>query len=171
MLSRRVALTIAAGVGVLLLSGCEAPNPAATVFSGTTSVNREALCWSPEPDQPSGPDDCLVTEADLNVGGDALSADASAELVDYLAIIEVVPEETIGISVDPEVAEAGWSITLNGKALSSELITSTYHRFSLSERAFRRGPIEMRIFAATEDGTGVRGSWVYQLSLAGTGDA
>jgi hypothetical protein len=166
MLSRRVALAVVVGATAFALSGCEAPNPAATVFSGSSSANREALCWSSEPDRAFDSSDCLINDKDLDGEGKAL-----AELVDYLAIIEVVPEDTIGISVDPEVAETGWSVTLNGKPLSSELITTTYYRFSLAERAFRQGPIEMRIFAATEDGELTRGYWVYQLSLARSGQA
>jgi len=161
MLSRRVAATVAAlALAPLTLVGCAKPGPSATVFSGSTSASREALCWSPDPDRPPEADDCLF--------GDA----SPAQLADYVAVIPVVPGATIGISVDPEVAESGWSVTVNGRPLNSRLIETTYYRFALSEQNLRRGSLQLQIVGATADGQLTRGNWVFELApVSGTESA
>jgi len=153
MHSRRVAaISGALALAILTLAGCQKPLPIATVFSGSSSASREALCWSPEPNRPPKQADCLFGEA------------SPAQLLAYVASIPVIPARTIGISVDPEVAEAGWSVTVNGRPLNNRLIKSTYYRFALSEQNLRRGSLQLQIVGATADGALTRGSWVFELT-------
>ena len=154
MQSRRVAAAAALALTAFTMAGCDKPGPNATVFSGTTSATREALCWSPDPAATPTPDDCLFGN------------DSPAQLADYVARIPVVPGGTVGISVDPEVAKAGWSVTVNGRPLNSHLITSTYYRFALSEQNLRRGSLQLQVVGATSDGKQTRGNWVFELAPA-----
>ena len=160
MQSRRVALPTAVLVfSLLALTGCDKPHPNATVFSGSNSVTRAAICWSPDANRTFTDSECLVQVADGK-----LSAQAVAELADYLEPIPVKPAQTIGISVDPEIADAGWTITINSRPLNSQPISTTYYRFALSERDLRRGSLEMRVFAAADDQKSQRGYWLFELS-------
>jgi hypothetical protein len=153
MPSRRVAAVAAAlALSSLLLAGCDKPGPSITVFSGSTSEHREALCWSPDAGLPPEASDCLFGE------------ESPAQLADYVAVIPVLPGRTIGISVDPEVAEAGWSVTVNGRPLNSRLITDTYYRFALSEQNLRRGSLQLQVIGATSTGELTRGNWVFELA-------
>jgi len=159
---RIAALTTVLVMSSTLLSGCEKPAPKATVFSGGQSASREALCWSAEPDQPIDQADCLMDEA-----GGTLTEEGAAQLADYLASIEVSSGQTIGISVDPEVAESGWSVSVNGRRRNANLIGETYFRFALSERELRGPSLELQVVAPTEDLSDRRGLWVFELRPAG----
>lgn len=162
MLQRRTAAMSAVLLtAAAMLTGCEQPRPLVTVFSGSASISREALCWSNEPTLPIDAADCLVDE-----GSDAMSEADAAELADYLATLVVNSGQTVGISVDPEVAESGWSVAVNGRRRNAELINSTYFRFELSERDFRGRSLELQVIAPTSDLTQRRGLWVFELRPA-----
>jgi len=162
MLLRRTAVMLAVLLtAAATLTGCEKPRPLATVFSGSASVAREALCWSSEPAEPLDAADCLVDE-----GSGTLSDPDAAKLTDYVATLTVNSGQTIGISVDPEVAESGWSVSVNGRRRNADLINSTYFRFELSERDFRGTSLELQVIAPTSDLTERRGLWVFRLQPA-----
>jgi hypothetical protein len=150
MMHARLPLLLA-GTAVLALSltACEQPNPGATVFSGTTSQWRQAACWAGE--------------------GESIDANACAQEViqkaaagGQLASIPVVPGQTVGISVDPVVADAGWSPRINGQNLTQSPITSTYFRFTFPEfQEVAADGLMMELVAGQADAT--RGVWLFQL--------
>jgi hypothetical protein len=161
MTSRRPLLAALVASFVLLsLTACEEPAPGATVFSGSTSAHREAICWSFEPDQAVEQGDCSL-ELDSQP-----AADAAQALLEEIAVIPTTPGETVGISVDPDVAENGWVVSINGRSLNREPVTEKYFRFTMPPQPLRRGDAQLVISALTEDGSEVRGSWLFGLSDA-----
>lgn len=161
MPSRRPLLIAAvAGLGMLSLTACEEPAPSATVFSGTTSAHREAICWSFDASEAADKADCSLDLETQPVG------DAAEALLEEIAIIPATPGETVGISVDPEVAEGGWLVSINGRPLNREPVTEKYFRFTMPPGPLRQGDAQLVIQALTDDGEQVRGSWLFGLSDA-----
>lgn len=156
---RRLILTaLTTGFVMVAATGCEKPAPSATVFSGTNSAHREAICWSFEPDQ-------AVEKADCSLDLDTEPASEVAQkLLDEIAVIPTTPGETVGISVEPSVAENGWVVSINGRSLNSEPVTEKYFRFTMPPGPLRRGDAQLVISALTAEGDGVRGSWIFGLS-------
>lgn len=147
-----VALAVLATV-----TGCEKPHPAVTVFSGTHSANREAICWSSDADQ-------AVTGSDCSLDLQAPDEQFNQQLLDRVAIIPTSAGDTVGISVDPVVADGGWVVTINGRALTRDPITEKYFRFTMPPQPLRRGDAQLVIQAVTASGDGVRGAWLFGLS-------
>lgn len=148
---------IAAVVALTLLGACDKPNPGATVFSGTHSANREAICWSADANE-------AVTGSDCSLTLDAADAQFGQQLLEQVAIIPTAAGQTVGISVDPVVAENGWVVTINGRALTRNAITEKYFRFTVPPQPLRRGDAQLVIQALTSGGEGVRGAWLFGLS-------
>ncbi len=166
MPSRRPLLTaLVAGLGLLALTACEEPAPGATVFSGSNSAHREAICWSFDASQAADKDDCSL-DLDAQEAGDTAKA-----LLDEIAIIATTPGETVGISVDPDVAANGWLVSINGRSLNREPVTEKYFRFTMPPQPLRQGDAQLVIQALTEDGSQVRGSWMFGLSDATSDDS
>ena len=142
---------VALGAG-LALSGCTKPTPGATVFSGTTSEFRQATCWAF--DAPAlGPGECAQDLIAQAVEGDAVS------------VIPVLPGGVVGISVDPAVADAGWTIVLGNERVNSTTLNSTYHRFTLPEQAvIPESGVQLLVLAGS--GSDTRGIWVFRLDPA-----
>jgi hypothetical protein len=156
MRSRRLLLATLPVAALALLAACEKPAPAATVFSGTTSENREAICWSFDADRAFEQGDCSL---------DLTNAEEFNErLIEKVAEVPTAAGETVGISIDPVVAENGWQVLLNGRPLTAEPVTEKYFRFTMPPGPLRRGSAQLVLQALTEDGTGVRGSWIFSLS-------
>ena len=129
---------------VMLLAGCGVESePLVTVFSpGSGSVSVSPQCWSP--DEVVSEQDCATTS---NLGH-----------------IEVQPGATIGVNVDPEIAELGWVPTVGGERLVAQDLDSTYYRFALSESNFAETPEPaLEVYAIDEDQK-TRGLWVLQLT-------
>ncbi|MEV7284483.1 DUF2771 domain-containing protein [Streptomyces sp. NPDC093252] len=103
---RAVATAGAVSAGLLALSACEKPTPMATITVGTNSVSSEANCYN---------------------DGKALStAELTACLRDTdIKTISVDPDETVRFGVDPDIADKGWTILMNGQPLT-ESSTKTY---------------------------------------------
>ena len=144
-----LSLTVSA---LLLLSGCTKPLPNATVFSGSNSQNRQATCWAFETEE-------------LGTGDCAQDLIAQAATGDAVSVVSVFPGDTVGISVDPAVAETGWFVVLGDKRLNANPITSLYYRFTFPET--REIPAEgelLQIYAST--GVGARGIWIFKLDQA-----
>lgn len=165
MSSRRTPLAVLVGSTALLaLAACEKPAPSVTVFSGTTSAHREAICWSFEAAQ-------AVEKGDCSIDLETQPADEVAStLLDEIAIIPTTPGETVGISVDPAVAENGWLVSINGALLTRAPVTEKYFRFTMPPRPLRDGDAQLVIQAVTEGGGEIRGSWIFGLTEARNGD-
>lgn len=138
---------------LLVISGCEKPAPGVTVVSSTNSAYREALCWSWDA-EPLSPESCaqdLVTSA--LEGGE-------------VARIPVVPGNTIGISVDPQVAEAGWYPVVGSQRLTQVPVTTTYYRFTYPDlQEVPAAGVPLQVVAG--EGESTLGLWVFQLVPAG----
>ena len=135
---------------LMSLTACTKPAPSITVVSGANSVHAEATCWAVDCTQaqaPSAPNSLAVT-----------------------------PGRTLGISVDSEVAEAGWqaAIIVDGQAqaLDPQIIHKRYWRMTFPEGArgsFPAKGLQLQIVsqAAANGSTGV---WVFTLTDAETVD-
>ncbi|CAL9496867.1 DUF2771 domain-containing protein [Streptomyces griseomycini] len=100
---RAVAAVGAVSAGLLVLSACDKPTPMATITVGSSSVSSEATC---------GGEDETVKAADLN----KCLKDKDIEQ------ISVDPEgETVRFGVDPEIADEGWTILMNGQPLTDSI--------------------------------------------------
>lgn len=103
---RSVAALGAVSAGLLVLSACDKPTPLATVTVGTDSVNSEASCY--------------------NDGEELEQSQLQGCLKDTdVESIKVDPDEKVRFGVDPEVAEKGWTLLMNGSPLT-EASNKTY---------------------------------------------
>ncbi|MFL6179739.1 MAG: hypothetical protein ACJ74E_07815 [Actinomycetes bacterium] len=152
----RAALAGLAALAVTGLSACDKPAPGATVFSGTHSANREAICWSADANESFTASDCSISLESTQ--------DFNDRLLEKVAIIPTAPGDTVGISVDSAVAENGWQVTINGRQLSRDPLTDKYFKFTMPPQPLQRGDAQLVIQALTDDGSGVRGSWIFGLS-------
>lgn len=155
LVARRSRLAGAAVLGaaaVLLLSGCEKPAPGVSVFSGTSTEWREAVCWAFDAEALE-PGDCaqeLLTEASAR---------------DVVARIPIVPGDTIGISVDPKVADAGWTPVIGQQRLTSTPLDTTYYRFTYPDlQEVPADGVLLQIVAGRGEST--KGIWVFRLDRA-----
>jgi hypothetical protein len=151
MKSPRRSLAIAlVALSPLVLSGCEKPYPGVTVWSGTSSEHAEALCW-----QPKELGGLTATEC----ANDVLETAGSGQGISGL---EVAPGATVGVSVDPVVADGGWSLQIAGQTLATGL-TDTYYRFTFPEQVAAEGAgYTLQVIAAAKP-NGSRGYWFFQL--------
>ncbi|MET8452902.1 DUF2771 domain-containing protein [Streptomyces sp. NPDC005209] len=96
---RAVAAAGAVSAGLLVLTACEKPSPIATVTVGTSSVSSEATCYN---------------------GGDPLNTASLAKCLKDTDIksIKVDPDATVRFGVDPDIADNGWTILMNGQPLT-----------------------------------------------------
>lgn len=152
----------AMAVVVLLgLSACEQPKPAVTLVSGSHSARSAATCWTQDGTPAVGSAGC--TQDDLVT---AVQSGGIAEL-------PVTPGATFGISVDSEVADAGWyaSIIVNGQAqqLVQSIIHDRYWRFTFPDSArgqFPAGGYMLQVTAAGATSGSERGLWFFTLTDA-----
>lgn len=147
---RRLALVAVAALTPILLAGCEKPKPGVTVWSGTSSEHVEATCWQFDDPGSLSANDCAQ---------DLLQKAGQGEGITRL---EVAPGDTVGVSVDPVVAEHGWSVQIAGQTLAAGL-TDTYYRFTFPESVATEGPgYTLQVIAAAQP-SGTRGYWFFQL--------
>ena len=119
------------------------------MFSGTSSQFSQAACWA-------------FDEGALDADSCAQDVIEAAAEGSRTAAIRVVPGQVIGISVDPVVADAGWSPRVNGQNLVPSPITSTYFRFTFPEfQEISDEGLLMEIVAGRDDVT--RGIWIFKL--------
>lgn len=142
----KLALGLAAIAG-LALSGCQKPPPSISVWTNGQSDQVAPLCWSFESD---GLTSGECTEGNLR---EQLSSDSG--------VIEVAAENTVGISVDQDVAEAGWTPVINGNALTNKPLTETYFRFTYPLGAPAEG-IPLQIVAGQDQIP--KGVWSIRLA-------
>ena len=142
-------VTLGAG---LALSGCTKPAPGVSVFSGTVSEYRQATCWAFN--APAlAPGECAQDLIAQAVEGDAVS------------VIPALPGGVVGISVDPAVADAGWTIVLGNERVNTSTLNTTYHRFTIPGQAvIPEEGVQLLILAGS--GNDTRGIWVFKLDPA-----
>ena len=133
------------GIG---LTSCEKPNPGVSVWSGSKSVHREAICWTVQ--DAITPDGCTqsIVESAIN----------SPEV----GTIKILSDQTVGISVDPEVAQFGWYIAIGGQRFNDAPIHETYYRFTFPKVAIPASGYDMQIISQGK-GSATRGIWVFKL--------
>ena len=140
------ALLVAATAG---LAGCEKPAPGISVFSGTSSAYREALCWSFD-GQPLSSDNCAQDVVTGAMEGDKVTR------------IPVIPGNTVGISVDPAVADTGWYPIVGTQRLTERPLTTTYYRFTFPGlQQVPEAGVPLQVVA--DQGGETLGLWLFQL--------
>lgn len=140
---------LAIGITALILAGCTKPFPGISVVSGTTSTHQPALCWTF--DKPRlEPGMCAQ-----DVISEALNGDGAAR-------IPIAPGQTIGISVDPIVADTGWTPIIGNQPLSQSPLNTLYFRFAYPElQPVPESGLDLQIVAG--DGATVKGLWTFKL--------
>ncbi|MCP9944271.1 DUF2771 domain-containing protein [Streptomyces somaliensis] len=121
--ARRAGVALgAASAGLIVLSACgwSKPTPIATVTVGSDSYNTEAAenCYAEDGLKESRFQECISAK-----GGKA---------------VKVSVDDRIRFGVDPEVAENGWMIYLDGEPAEQEPYTKTYRTIGAS--SFFAGP-------------------------------
>jgi hypothetical protein len=143
-------LSIAAVAG-LALTGCTKPQPAITIWSGVTSLNTDPICWA-------GGNDTVDPSA---CAAEILRGDG----VDGATLFEAAAGNTVGFSVDPEIAEAGWNILVEGaegqpQPITPAPLTSTYYRFTFPSTGAEGLPLQI---VAGTDGQ-IEGIWSFRIT-------
>jgi hypothetical protein len=136
-------------LAALALAGCTKPFPGISVVSGTTTKHQAALCWTF--DKPSlEPGMCsqdLISDA---MNGETVSR------------IPIAPGQTIGISVDPIVADQGWTPIIGNQPLSQSPLTTLYFRFAYPElQPVPEAGLDLQIVAGS--GNDIKGIWSFKL--------
>ncbi|MBM7170915.1 DUF2771 domain-containing protein [Streptomyces sp. G44] len=103
---RSVAALGAVSAGLLVLSACDKPTPLATVTVGSDSVNSEASCYNDGKELKKSQMKSCAQDEDVKT-------------------IKVDPDEKVRFGVDPEVADKGWTLLMNGRPLG-DLSKKTY---------------------------------------------
>ncbi|MGC5530358.1 DUF2771 domain-containing protein [Streptomyces sp. SR-10] len=105
---RRIGVALGAvSAGLLVLSACDKPTPLATVTVGSDSVNTEAACYNDgDPIKESLIQGCLNKKAEKS--------------------ITVSMDDKVRFGVDPEIAENGWTLFINGQQAEQEPYKKTY---------------------------------------------
>ncbi|MFI6089302.1 DUF2771 domain-containing protein [Streptomyces sp. NPDC051218] len=103
---RSVAALGAVSAGLLVLSACDKPTPLATITVGGDSVNTEASCYNDGKELEQSQLQGCLKEKDVKS-------------------IKVDPDEKVRFGVDPEVADKGWTLLMNGQPLT-EASNKTY---------------------------------------------
>lgn len=140
------ALALAAAV-LVTLTACDKPKPEVTVVSGARSVHVAAECWT------DGDTACSINQQSVPT---ELQATSGA---------------TLGISVDSDVAEAGWRpvFVIDGQEqnLTSGILHRRYWKMAYPELALTSlagKPLQLVVYAVTDDQRAVRGFWNFSLS-------
>jgi hypothetical protein len=108
----------------------------------------EAVCWNHE-DAPLGARDCAQDVLQRASNGEGIPS------------IDVKAGNTLGVSVDPVVAEAGWSVSISGQPVAQDL-DETYYRFEFPSTP-TGGPGYTLQIVAGAGSSGARGYWFVQL--------
>ena len=149
---RRTSAIAAVALACLTLAGCAKPNPGVSVVTGLGGAqHQEALCWG----------------ADGQVSAQTCAADILTGAIEGGSVptAGLVPGATVGISVDPVVAETGWVPSINGQALVTAPLHQEYYRFQYpSLQAVPAEGLYLDVRALSGDLT--RGFWVFKLTPA-----
>ncbi|OII61270.1 MULTISPECIES: DUF2771 domain-containing protein [unclassified Streptomyces] len=113
--ARRAGVALGAvSAGLLVLSACDKPTPLATVTVGTDSVHTEAAsgCYDTGGLKESQVEKCVKAKAG--------------------EVVEVSLDDRIRFGVDPEIAENGWTLLINGQPAEQEPYKKTYRTINAS---------------------------------------
>ncbi|MFD7864551.1 MULTISPECIES: DUF2771 domain-containing protein [unclassified Streptomyces] len=105
---RRIGVALGAvSAGLLVLSACDKPTPLATVTVGDNSVSSEAACYN---------------------DGDALKESLIQGCLNKKAekTVKVAMDDKVRFGVDPEIADNGWTLFINGQQAEQEPYKKTY---------------------------------------------
>ncbi|MFI9341374.1 DUF2771 domain-containing protein [Streptomyces sp. NPDC052773] len=148
---RAVAAAGAVSAGLLVLTACDKPTPVATITVGSSSVNDEAICYN---------------------DGDKLDEKSLAKCAENtkdVKSIEVEQGETVRFGVDPEIAENGWVVLVNGRQFT-EVTKNTYT--TLPSNAFFNAQYGSQGATNTvsiqEGQKGVKGVWTFKVEQSGS---
>jgi hypothetical protein len=152
--SRRTGAALGAvSAGLLLLSACDKPTPLATVTVGSDSVNTEAACY----------DD-----------GKEFAEAAVAACLEKKATktIKFGLGDTLRLGVDPEIADTGWVLYINGNEAISSPYTKTYRSFTgvdlFAAQTGAPAVTTVKLSILETDGTGkFKGVWNFKIDKAG----
>ncbi len=147
--ARHLAAAAAVAVVAFGLSGCEKPGPLVSVWSGTSSVHQEALCWEFNGD---------------NLAPGACAADILSGTAGTAPTLRVTAGSTVGISVDTTVADVGWTPVIGGQKLTTTPINETYYRFTFPQVEVPAEGYRLQIVAGRD--TKTRGIWSFKLVSA-----
>lgn len=150
---RAVAAAGAVSAGLLVLSACDKPTPRATVTVGHNTVSAEAECY----------------EDGKSLGQAAAAKCALKKSSDS---VDVAQSETLRVGVDPEIADTGWALWINGQQVTP-VYKKTYYSFQgvdlFSEQQGQAAPKELNISVVEQDkaDSGVskeyKGVWNFKL--------
>ena len=145
---RRLLAALSAGAAVFALTGCEAPAPIVTVYSGMGSEWKEADVFCFE-GQALDRDECVQR----GEGGSTQ--------------IEVVPGERVGVDVSKDVAERGWYLELSGPdgQPQSSAVQEDEHYFSFTAPNVDENGLRLTVKTLGEQGPQGphSGEWVFDL--------
>ncbi|MGR8009926.1 DUF2771 domain-containing protein [Streptomyces hypolithicus] len=151
--ARRTATVIGAvSAGLLVLSACDKPTPLATVTVGTDSINTEATCYNDgEPIKNSLLDGCLNKKAEK--------------------VVKVSMDNQVRFGVDPEIADDGWTLFINGQQAEQEPFKKTYRTvpgsaFFAATQPQQPGtpsPNEAQVSIVETKGKKLTGIWHFKL--------
>ncbi|MCM2576860.1 hypothetical protein [Streptomyces meridianus] len=111
---RTVAVLGAVSFGLVALAACDKPTPLTTVTVGSDTITTGAACYNDgKPLSTKILQSCLGAKPDKK--------------------ISVGPGGKVRIGVEPEVADNGWALVVNGQGLMNEASHDTYRSFSHDE--------------------------------------
>ncbi|WP_328769717.1 hypothetical protein [Streptomyces sp. NBC_00286] len=144
---RAVAAVGAVSAGLLVLAACDKPTPMATVTVGKTTKSTEAECYE---------------------DGKAISRDEATKCTQKKAenTIRVPQGETLRIGVDPDIADEGWSLWIDGQQVIAPLKKSYYSFQGVDLFAPQQGqqaPKELRVSVVQQSGDAIQGVWNFKL--------
>ncbi|MGW7052148.1 DUF2771 domain-containing protein [Streptomyces sp. NPDC054887] len=151
--ARRTATVIGAvSAGLLVLSACDKPTPLATVTVGTNSVNTEAACYN---------DGSAIKESLLQ---GCLNKKAEKT-------VKVSMDDKVRFGVDPEIADKGWTLFINGQQAEQEPFKKTYRTipgsaFFAQQQQQQPGapsPDEAQVSVVETKGKKLTGIWHFKL--------
>jgi hypothetical protein len=148
---RRAGVALGAvSAGLLVLAACDKPTPLATVTVGSDSVNTEATCFN---------DGKAVKETDMQP-----CLNKKAEKT-----IEVAVDDKIRFGVDPEIADHGWTLFINGQPAEQEPYKKSYRTipasaFFSSQSGAATDKAQVSVVETT--GKKLTGIWHFQLKKA-----
>ncbi|MFE7788048.1 DUF2771 domain-containing protein [Streptomyces sp. NPDC057460] len=145
---RRIGVALGAvSAGLLVLSACDKPTPLATVTVGDTSVTTEASCYN---------------------DGDALKDSQVKTCLNKKAekSVKVAMDDKVRFGVDPEIADKGWTLFINGQQAEQEPYKKTYR--SIPGSAFFSSQTgettnKTQISIVETDGKKLTGIWHFEL--------
>ncbi|MFE9683106.1 hypothetical protein ACFYXC_30165 [Streptomyces sp. NPDC002701] len=149
---RAVAAAGAVSAGLLVLSACDKPTPMATVTVGKNSISAEAECY----------------EDGKDIGKEEATKCALKKASDTISVSQ---GETLRIGVDPEIADEGWALYLNGQQVTAPY-KKTYYAFEgvdlFAAQEGQEPPktIYISVVKQNESGTQFKGVWNFKLKNA-----